>query len=139
MRTMNLAVTLGVLLVQTPVAQIPGPRPVGTMSELMVKIIYPTSDAVFYIESRTPTDEAGWNALQGQVLMLAESANLLMMPDRALDKERWMADAELMLNAARNAYEAAKRQDVAGLVAVSDALYESCATCHVHYRPDAGR
>jgi leucyl-tRNA synthetase len=28
------------------------------MSDLMVKIIYPTSDALFYVESRTPKDEA---------------------------------------------------------------------------------
>src|SRR5262245_24058598 len=28
---------------------------IGTMSELMVHLIYPTSDAVFYISSRTPT------------------------------------------------------------------------------------
>ena len=33
---------------------------VGTMSELMVHMIYPTSDAVFYISSRTPKTDAEW-------------------------------------------------------------------------------
>ena len=68
-------------------------QPASTMSELMVKIIYPTSDALFYVESRTPKTEAEWNALEGQALMLAESANLLMMPGRARDQKQWMADA----------------------------------------------
>jgi cytochrome c556 len=37
------------------------------------------------------------------------------------------------------AFEAAKKKDVAGIVAVSDKLYESCTTCHMHYRPNYGR
>ena len=35
---------------------------IGTMSELMVHMIYPTSDAVFYITSRTPTTDAEWGS-----------------------------------------------------------------------------
>ena len=44
----------------------PPTRNVGSMSDLMVKIIYPTSDALFYIESRTPTTDAEWIALEGR-------------------------------------------------------------------------
>ena len=73
-------------------------RPVGTMSDLMVKMIYPTSDAIFYIETRTPKTDAEWGELQAKTLTLAESANLLMMPGRARDQDRWMADAKLMLD-----------------------------------------
>jgi hypothetical protein len=112
---------------------------IGTMSELMVHLIYPTSDAVFYISSRTPATEAEWTALQAQTLTLAESANLLMMPGRARDQDRWMADARLMLDAGRAAFTAAKAKDVAALEALSDQLLESCTTCHRHYRPDYGK
>ena len=58
----------------------PGVQPIGTMSDLMVQIIYPASDAIFYIDTRTPTTTAEWSKLEAQALMLAESANLLMMP-----------------------------------------------------------
>jgi len=109
------------------------------MSELMVDVIYPTSDAVFYISTRTPTTSEEWMVLQGQTLMLAESANLLMMPDRARDLDQWMRDARLMLDAGETAYRAAKDRSVEGLEAVSDALYESCVTCHEHYREGYGR
>ncbi len=105
----------------------------------MVDFIYPASDAVFYVSSRTPTTSEEWMALQGQTLMLAESANLLMMPDRALDQEGWMADAKLMLDAGEAAYRAAKDRDLAALEALSDQLYESCVTCHRDYRPNYGR
>ena len=76
----------------------------------MVKMIYPTSDAIFYIETRTPKTDAEWGELQAKTLTLAESANLLMMPGRARDQERWMADAKLMLDAGTAAYAAAKRR-----------------------------
>ena len=114
-------------------------RPVGTMSDLMVKIIYPASDAIFYIATRTPSSDAEWTELQGKALAVAESANLLMMPGRARDQDRWMADAKLMLDAGRTAYRAARAKDVAALEAVNDALYESCTSCHQHYRPGYGR
>ena len=112
---------------------------VGSMAELMSKIIYPTSDAVFYVETRAPKTDAEWEELQGKTLMLAESANLLMMPGRARDQDRWMADTKLMLDAGAEAFRAAKRHDLAGVAAVNDALYESCVTCHRHYRPNYGR
>src|SRR6187551_2559481 len=66
------------------------PLPIGTMSELMINLIYPTSDAVLYITTRTPTNDVEWNELTAKTLMLAESANLLMMPSRAMDQDRWM-------------------------------------------------
>jgi hypothetical protein len=112
---------------------------VGSMSDLMVKIIYPASDAVFYITTRTPETDVQWNELQGQTLMVAESANLLMMPGRARDQDRWMADAKLMRDAGAAAFKAAKNKDVPALEAVNEQLYESCTTCHLHYRPNYGR
>ena len=112
---------------------------VGTMSELMVHMIYPTSDAVFYITSRTPTTDAEWAELQAKTLTLAESANLLMMPGRARDQGRWMKDARLMLDAGWAAFKAAKAKDVPALEALSDQMYEACTTCHQHYRPGYGK
>jgi hypothetical protein len=109
------------------------------MSELMIDVIYPTSDAVFYIESRTPKNDVEWTELQGKTLMLAESANLLMLPGRARDNDRWTADAKLLLDAGAAAFAAAKKKDIDALVNLNDALYQSCVTCHTHYRVNYGR
>ena len=116
----------------------PSTARVGTMSELMVHIIYPTSDAVFYVSSRTPETDAQWAELQAKTLTLAESANLLMMPGRTRPGQ-WNRDSRQMLDAAWGAFKAAKAKDLAGVEAVSDQLYESCVGCHKAYRPDYGK
>ena len=122
-----------------PAAPRVAPSPVGTMSELMIKVIYPASDAVFYVTTRTPTTDVEWNVLQGQTLMVAESANLLMMPAHMRDEDRWLADAQLMRDAGQAAFKAAKGKDVKALDELNDALYQSCVTCHTHYRRNYGR
>src|SRR5579864_6696355 len=117
----------------------PPTRLVGSMSDLMVRMIYPTSDAVFYISTRTPTTDAEWGELQAKTLTLAESANLLMMPGRARDQGRWMDDAKLMLDAGTAAYRAARAKNIDALIDLNDALYQSCVQCHQHYRANYGR
>ena len=104
------------------------------MSDLMVRIIYPASDAIFYISTRTPTNSAEWTELEGTALMLAESANLLMMPDRARGREQWMSDARLLLEVGEAAFRAAKDRDVEALVELNEQLYQSCLTCHRNFR-----
>lgn len=138
MKTFALGVIVAAALVQVAPVR-PPTRNVGTMSDLMVKIIYPTSDALFYIESRTPKTEAEWGALEGQALMLAESANLLMMPGRARDQKQWMTDSRQMLDAAADALTAARKRDVDGIVFVGEKLLESCTSCHKTYRPNYGK
>ena len=135
--------TLSVLAFSmTLVAQLPASPPsiaiVGTMSDLMVKVLYPYSDALFYIETRTPKTSEEWKTLEEQTMRLTESASLLMLPERARDRDRWMADARLLVDAGTAAIEAVKARDVEAIAALNDRLYESCTTCHSHYRPGYG-
>jgi hypothetical protein len=117
----------------------PPTRNVATMSDLMVKILYPYADALFYIETRTPTNDSEWTALETQTMIFTETANLLMLPGRARDRKQWMADAKLMLDAGAAALKAVKARDVAAIAALNDQLYQSCTSCHTHYRPGYGR
>lgn len=128
-----------ILAASAAVAQAPSYEPVGNMSQLMINIIYPTSDALFYIERSPPKTEAEWNVICTQALMLAESGNLLMMPGRARDQDNWTKDSKAMIDAARAAYKAALAKDMAGILALSDRLTESCVTCHRQYRPNYGK
>lgn len=141
MRTMAvILLASGTALAQAPPPAVaPTIHNVGTMSELMVTVIRPASDAIFYIETRTPKDGDAWTVLEGQALMVAEAANLLMLPGRARDDKQWMADAVLMREAGAAAFKAAKTRTVEAVAAVNDQLYESCTTCHRHYRPGYGR
>ncbi len=121
-------------------APVPAPQPIGTMSDLMIRLMYPASDAILYVESRAPTSEVEWNELQAQALILAESANLIMMPSRVVgDRDQWMRDARLMFDAGAAAYEAALDQDLEALIALNEQVYLSCVVCHKRTRPDYGR
>src|SRR6184192_146648 len=110
-----------------------------TMSDLMVKIIYPASDSIFYITTRTPGTDGEWAALQKNTEALEQAARELIEPRRARDRERWLADAQLMVDASVKAVAAAKTRDLKGLEDLNDALYTSCVQCHQHYRPNYGR
>ena len=117
----------------------PAGEPVATVAELMGTILYPNADAVFYISSRTPKTPAEWVALEQKTLMLAETANLLTMPARARDQGQWLKDAQLLRDAGREAYRAAKARDVEALAALNDKLYLAGVQCHVNYRPNFRR
>ena len=129
-----------ILLVGAVTAQAPSFQPVGTVSQLMVNIIYPTSDAIFYIERTPPKTDVEWNAIRNQALMLAESGNLLMMPSRARDKGDWVKDSKMLVDVGAAAYKAALAKDmVDGIVALNKLLNDSCVVCHQQYRPGYGR
>jgi len=106
-----------------------------SIKDLMVKIVEPTSNAIFYISSEPPKTDAQWKTLQGQSLTLLEIANSLTSTGRAKDKKQWMQDAKLLIDAANTAYEAANAKNVAVLEELNDPLYTACTTCHEHYLP----
>jgi len=101
-----------------------------SMHELMVQIVQPNSDAVFYISRTPPQDDADWRRLQQQTLMLAESANLLLMPGYLVPGEQWLQDSLLMRDASVTAYRAAIDQDLQTLIDLNNDLYTSCESCH---------
>src|SRR5258706_15296732 len=107
MRELAILLMTGVAMAQAP-AQAPVYKPVGTMSQLMVNIIYPASDAIFYVDRKPPSTDAEWAALGTQALLVAESGNLLMMPGRARDQGAWMKDAKMMIDAGAAAFKAAR-------------------------------
>jgi len=112
----------------------PGPAAVSSINELMVKIIQPGSDAVFYISRNPPQTDADWDQLEARVLMLAESANLLMLPGYARDQQEWMNESKLLRGVATAAYNAARAKNLSVLEELNNDLYSSCESCHEAYR-----
>ncbi len=130
-----LFLTLPLALVGPATAQEPSPEAVGTIRELMVDIIYPKSDDLFYVLRAPPTNDYEWNLLRGSALMLAESGNLLMIGDRSLDQDDWARNAKLLVDAGTAAFEAAAAHDLDAILALSAELESSCRTCHEQYHP----
>jgi len=132
----GVAAVVGIVMAATLVsaAEIAVPQATTTMSEMMTRIVQPSSDAVFYVLRTPPQTDADWRQLENQTLMLAESANLLLMPGYVQAQEQWLRDSLLMRNAAVAAYRAAQTKDLAALEELNNALYESCENCHMATR-----
>lgn len=109
--------------------------PQPTLHDVMVKIVEPASNAIFYVSREPPQTDDQWKALQGQALTLLEIAHSLTSPTRAKDQAQWMQDAELLIDASAAAYEAANAKNLGALEELNDPLYTACATCHEHYLP----
>ena len=109
----------------------------ATMKELMVDLIFPTSNELFYVSRTEPKTDGDWMRLEMNFLALAESANVLMAPPRARDQGQWMKDGKLLLDVAVKAYRYAKARDYAALTTteMNEEIYEACQACHVNYRP----
>ena len=106
------------------------PQATTTMSELMARIIQPNSDAVFYVSRFPPETDAAWRELENKIVMLAESANLLLIPGYSRDSEQWLRDSILMRDASVKAFSAARARDLDALMELNNDLYESCESCH---------
>ena len=136
MRALTLFMIGAVAVAQAPApGPAPTPKPVVSMSQLMLGVVYPFSDAIFYVEREAPQSTVEWMLLESKTLALAEVGNLLMSLVRALDQDRWMRDAQLLVDVATKAYKGAKARDLKSIIDLNADLYESCQSCHEHYRP----
>ena len=131
MRILGLLLLAAAAMAQTPSTF----QPVGTMSQLMIDIIYPTSDALFYVDRDPPKTQHDWDVLRGQALMLAESGNLLMMDGRARDQKNWVLESKMLIDLGSRAFKAAQEKNLDGIRALNDPLNAACVTCHYQYRP----
>ncbi|MGP0071843.1 MAG: hypothetical protein ACLPWF_07910 [Bryobacteraceae bacterium] len=129
------------LIAGAAVAQAPPPaapttfQPVGTMKQLMIDIIYPVSDAIFYVDREPPKTPHDWEVLRTNALTLAESGNLLMMEGRARDQKNWIMESKMLIDIGGKAYKAAQAKDIDGIRALNDSLNAACVVCHYQYRP----
>ena len=131
MRTFALLFIAAAAIAQAP----PSFQPVANVDQLMLDMIYPTSDRIFYVERDVPKNNQEWGALRVTALTLAESGNLLMIAPRARDQGNWIKYSKMMVDAGTAAYQAAQAKDLDGILAVNEALSTACIACHQDYRP----
>jgi hypothetical protein len=118
-------------------------RPVASVSQLMSTMMDPAADVVWDavgtvvsndgVEHWEPETDEEWGAVLNAAMTVTESANLLMIGDRARDQETWMRMAQAMVAAGQLAIEAAENQDVEAIYGVGEAVYNACDSCHTLY------
>jgi cytochrome c556 len=123
-----------ITLAQAPPEQA---SPVASVRQLMLDLIYPSSNDILLAVNRGgPKDEKDWAAVRRSALALKEAGNILTAPDRVRDQVDWIKDAKLLMDAGAAAYKAAQAKDSHALTAVAGAIDASCTTCHKQYRPN---
>src|SRR5262245_23258073 len=125
-------------------AAAPPPPAVATVQQIMRGIVGPSANVVFEsvsttvsaagIEEKQPKTDAEWMAVGSSAAALVESANLLVVNGRAIDKNEWVAMSKAMADAGMVALKATQAKDPAGVLAAGEAINTSCDNCHRKYQ-----
>ena len=118
--------------------------PVATVKQVMRGITMPAAatiwdsvstivDAKGVTENVPRTDEE-WAVVGANAAVLAESANMLLTGDRAVDKGDWVKIATALRGSAEKALKFADAKDPAGILSVGEEINVSCDGCHELYQ-----
>ncbi len=117
-----------------PVATGPSaPESVATARQVMLGLVIPAADIVWGVANEPPADDATWEKIQANAVMIAEAGGLLMTGARVVDQSDWMNYAKEMANAATAAAAAAGEKNLDKVSEAGNTLYETCDTCHRKY------
>ncbi len=117
-----------------------------TVQMLMANMLDPAADLLWDAVG-TVVEEAGetywepeteeeWLQVRLGAVALAESANLLMMEDRARDQDQWIRLSEDLADAAMLAFAAAEAEDSQRVFDLGEVVYQTCNNCHSIYWVD---
>lgn len=115
------------------VASSPPIESFATTRQVMLGLTIPASDVLFQAGSAAPADDAGWEKVQANAAMLAESANLLLTAPRVIDSTEWKGFAQSLLTTSKAALAAAQARNVYEVLEAGNQIYEACDGCHKKY------
>ncbi len=132
----------GVLVAAGACSRGPALEPIATIEQIMETTVEPVADAVFDaavwengVQVGGPKTEDDWKRLQANALMLAETANLLLLDGRAKDQVGWPMRTRAMKDAALEAARAAEARNTQAMFDAGTHIYQACTGCHLQYIP----
>lgn len=121
-------------------------RPVADVQELMFHVVEPAAQtywgAVGWIVDEEgehyirPESEEEWIAVENAAFTVAESGNLLMMAERALDDDGWITMSRSLVDVGERAVRAAEEMDEQRVFDLGAEMYYVCSNCHARYSPE---
>ena len=84
----------------------------ATTRQVMLGITIPTSDVIFQVGSKAPADDLEWEKVEANAMALAESATLLTIGSRAVDKQEWLKHCQDLIATAMATAAAAHEKNV---------------------------
>ena len=127
------------LAVEAPVT-----TPVASVKQIMIGIVAPAARVVFEsvgtiisaagIEERAPKTDEDWAEVGSSGAALVESGNLLVMGDRAVDREDWVKMSRALSEAGMLVLKATEAKSADGVLAAGATVNETCDNCHRKYQ-----
>lgn len=115
-------------------------KPDFEIKDVMIHVVQPSADAVWAKQGWDydhagehplfPTTEDEWEETENRAATLAEAANALMIPGRAIDNDRWIKEATLLHDKSMEEYRAIKARDQQKMFTVGGDIYQVCTDCH---------
>ncbi len=140
------ALALGAVLAACEPAAQPAPfRPAADLESLMVAVFEPSASRLANALAVTldergeervePLGEEDWISLRNAAVVLAESPNLLLMPERIRDRGEWVRAVLAQVEVGEAALAAVESRDVEQLSELGERIYSVCSDCHQKYPP----
>ena len=114
-----------------------------SMAELMAHVVDHQADGVWLNQGWRidetgehelfPTTDEGWLAAENSAASLAETANILMTPGRAVDDGDWIRFSTQLHEASITAMRAAEARDKQAFFDAGGAMFVACRSCHQKY------
>lgn len=82
-----------------------------------------------------PETDEDWQVVWSAGIAIAESANLMMHEQRALDQGDWLRYSNALYDAGRAAARAADAHDYEAVLDEGEKVYNACVACHEQYMP----
>jgi len=111
-------------------------EPIAEVKLLMEGLAHPNFKALDRLLKESPADAEAWQFARGQSLLLAETANLLLLrpPKSAKAEAAWMARATEFRDAAVRLARTTSAQDAPKSQAALLSLATTCNRCHETFR-----
>lgn len=142
-------------------------KPPGNLAQLMRGILFPSSNLLFQVQTYDPAAPktgyepgtasfswvdwgsgiySGWELVDDAAIAIAESAPLLLTPDRRcengkpvpVDRPDWIQFTAELAEAGRAAYRASQSRNREAVSDVTNQIADACLRCHEVYRDKPG-
>ena len=127
-----------------PLVDAPATVAVATVKQIMNGITSPSAAVVYRsvgtivsaegVQEIAPRTDDEWMNVANNAAALVESANLLLMGGRAVDKGDWVTQAKALRETAQMALKAAEAKDRDAIMDAGAKINETCDACHQKYQ-----
>jgi hypothetical protein len=117
--------------------------PVASVKQIMTGIVMPAAYVVFDsvstivdakgVQENQPRTDEEWARVGANAAAIIESANMLLIGNRAVDQGDWVKMSKAMADAGQIALKAATDKKPEGILEAGEAINQSCDNCHQKY------